>query len=58
MSEPVEDWEAAKMFTSAIAPLGQQGICAVCKDAVVKYAEEQQRLIWNSLAASFELVVG
>lgn len=56
MSEPVEDWEAAKLFVRAIPE--QQGMCAGCKDVVVKYVEEQQRLIWNSLAASFELVVG
>lgn len=58
MSEPVEDWEAAKLYVKAIPPLEQQGICAGCKELIVKYVEEQQKLIWASLAASFELVVG
>lgn len=58
MSEPVEDWEAAKVFVNQIQPAEQLGVCTGCKVAVVKYMEEQQKLIWNSLAASFELVVG
>lgn len=56
MSEPVEDWEAAKTYVKAI-PTAHNGVCAPCKDSVFSYLEHQQRSVWNSLAASFELVM-